>query len=240
MKKLVIAFLFVFISLSSAYAQDEAERAILRTLLGLQPKTPVTFANSGSLPDGEPLKLYLDMSGDSAARDKKVKDNFAAWVDEWNKEEGTKFGMLEIVPDYAQAHVALIHFTDFRAEMEDNGANASVTADANTATGQPDNSLLISDTIKMSMIVYSYLIVKESDSLKGLFRRKEPVINRSSVVISANQKKQVTARLRKEIDKEMDKRALKSQGQKDAKRADYKLRDELFNLMRLRNRSPQN
>jgi hypothetical protein len=238
MRKLIFAFFLLCLSFNSSFAQDKAELVILKTLLGVPTETPVAFVSNGSLPDSEPLKLYLDVSGDTPERDKKVKDNFAAWVEEWNKGEDAKFGMLEIVPEYAQAHVALVHFTDFPAELEDNGANAP--AEVNTATGQPDNSLLISNTIKMSMVVYSYLVVKESDSLKGLFRRKEPVINKSSVVVSSRQTTQVRARLRKDIDKEIDKRALKSQGQKDAKRSDYRLRDELFNLMRSRSRAVKN
>jgi hypothetical protein len=83
----------------------------------------------------------------------------------------------------------------------------------------------------MKMLVYTYLIVKEPNSLKILYRRKDPITSRSTILGSAKQTNIVAAKLRKEIDKEIDKRLLKSVGASDAKRPDNKLRDEFARWM---------
>ena len=76
----------------------------LREALNLPASTPVTLAESNPLPVSGPLKLYLVIDNPG------IRDNFIAWVEQWNKDEGKKYGTIEIVPDFAQADVALVRY----------------------------------------------------------------------------------------------------------------------------------
>jgi hypothetical protein len=74
----------------------------LREALKLPATTPVTLAESNPLPAGNPLKLYLVID------DQNVQRSFSAWVEEWNKDQGKKYGMIALAPDLAQADAVLV------------------------------------------------------------------------------------------------------------------------------------
>jgi hypothetical protein len=228
MRKPLFAFILLFLSCLPAWGQDNAERLVLRTLLGVPANTPVTTAASADMPVEEPLKVYLEASGDTQAKDQKVKDNLAQAIDEWNKGEGAQNGTLEVVTDPAQARVALIQYTDYPTEIEDSGAIGSSAP----AIGQTENAPSINN-IKMTMIIYTYIIMREPNSLKVLYRRKETLITKTQVLMNPRQTNVATAKLRKEIDKALDKRT----AQKDATQPDKTLRDEFLKLLRSRSKS---
>ncbi len=230
MRNPLFAFILLLLVCIPAWGQDNAERLVLRTLLGVPANTPVTAVASADLPVDEPLKVYLEASGDAQAKDQKVKDNLAQGIDEWNKGEGAQHGTLEIVTDASQAHVALIQYTDYPTEIEDSGASGSSAP----AAGQTDSAPSINN-IKMTMIMYTYIIVREPTDLKVLYRRKEILISKKFVLMNPRQTKVATANLRKEIDKAIDKRA----AQKDTAQPGNALRGEFLKLLRSRSSSPK-
>lgn len=222
MRRLIVASVILLSSCTFTVGQDVAELAIIRSLLGVPENTPVTSTSSATVPKDAPLKVYLDVSGDTTERDKKVKDSLVQWMDEWGKGDTTKRTTLEVVPDPGAARVALIHFTDFPTDIGDPGQDER---------RQPGSVNSNSSAISMTMMVYTYIIVKEPNNLKILYRRKVPLLTRSTIVAGPQLSNAVTAKLRKEIDKEIEKRAMKSRVEKDAKRPDYKLRDEFARWM---------
>jgi hypothetical protein len=77
---------------------------ILREALDLEPSVPVTLVNSDKLPPGDPLKLYVGI------REPYIKERLMKWVGQWNKEQGAKYGQIEVVPELAKSDVAAVFF----------------------------------------------------------------------------------------------------------------------------------
>jgi hypothetical protein len=104
--------------------------------------------------------------------------------------------------------------------------SASGQMDVNPRTGQSDNGVLVSNTLRMTMIVYTYIVIREPQALKILYRRKDPILSKTTYLASPSRSSEATATLRKEIDKELGKRNAKAQGDKNGRSPEYKLRDE--------------
>ena len=222
LSRLIVASFLVLLCCGFSFGQDVAELAIIRSLLGVPQNTPITSTSSAAVPNDTPLKVYFDVSGDAPERDKKVKDRMVQWLSELTVGDKDKRIRFEIVSDPGDARLSLIHFTDFPTEVLDPGGDADRGDSRMGQTGVAS----FSSTVKMSMMVHTYIIVKEVNLLKIIYRRKVPVSTWSTIVAGAQLTNAVTARMRKEIDKEVEKRALKSNAEKDAKRPDLKLRDE--------------
>jgi hypothetical protein len=75
----------------------------LRIKLNIAPSTQVTFIKSGTLPDGNPLRVYLAIEATD------YNDLIVDWVSRWNKGDGEKYGAVEVVPELSQADVALVY-----------------------------------------------------------------------------------------------------------------------------------
>jgi len=76
----------------------------LREALGVPPNFPVTLEQSDKLPAANPLKLYV------AIFEPYIKERLIKWVTQWNKEQGARYGQIEIVADLAQSDVAAVFF----------------------------------------------------------------------------------------------------------------------------------
>jgi hypothetical protein len=73
----------------------------MRETLKVEPSTPVLDAKSRELPSTDPFKLYLALEPEN------VDKGLRKWVDQWNKDESSKHGRVEIVDDINQADVSL-------------------------------------------------------------------------------------------------------------------------------------
>lgn len=226
MRKLLVTFPIILLSFSLTFGQDATELAIIRTLLGVPPGTPLVSSRAAAFPANKPLKVYVDVSGDSPGRDAAAKTILIQGIDEWNKLENVQQSKLELASESTDAYVALIQFTDFPFAMDFVAGSASGQMDVNPRTGQSDNGILVSNTLRMTMIVYTYIIIREPRALTILYRRKDPILSRTTFLASTSRTNEATALLRKEIDKEIGKRKAKSQGEKNAKSPEYRLRDE--------------
>jgi hypothetical protein len=225
MKKLIVPLSIILLSFSVTFGQDAAELSTLRALLGVTPNTAVVSTRTAALPWNEQLKVYVDVSGDAPARDSAIKNSLIRWIDEWNHKDGAEHFNLEIVTEPTQAYVALIQFTDFPLAMDFVSGNASGQFDVNPRTGQPDNGVQVSNTLRMTMIVYTYIVIKEPETLKILYRRKDPLITKTTYLANPTRTSEATAAVRKEIEKEIIKRTAKSQGDKNVKSPEYGLRE---------------
>jgi hypothetical protein len=90
--------------------RDEFDR--LRVRLNAQPQAVVTKNEAGLLPQSRPLKLYL------AIDPPRSNDELVKWVGTWNKEQGDKYGLIELIPDRAQSDVSLVVYNT-QLEMAD-------------------------------------------------------------------------------------------------------------------------
>ena len=226
MRKSILVSIFLLFSCSVSSAQDVAELAIIRSLLGVPPNTPVISSTSSTVPKDVPLKVFLEVSGDTPEKDKRVKDSLIQWLDDFGRGTGAKRVTIELASEPDQAQVALIHFTDFPTEVVDPEKDAAGADGAGSRMGQPNSVNSYSSTVRMSMVVYTYIVIKEPNALRIRYRRKIPVITRSTIVAGAQLTNAITGKLRKEIVSEMDKQSIKTRDEKNTKRSDYKLRDE--------------
>jgi hypothetical protein len=86
--------------------------ARLREQLNVQPSTSVTLAESKDLPAGNPLKIYM------AVEDPKVSESLIEWIGKWNKDNGAKYGTLEVVSNMAKADVYLARYRGSKLIVE--------------------------------------------------------------------------------------------------------------------------
>ena len=80
------------------------EFARLRAQLGVTSNTTVVSNAGRGLPATTPLKLYL------AVDDPLVAQSLAAWVDNWNKTSGGKYGSITVASDLTSADVYLARY----------------------------------------------------------------------------------------------------------------------------------
>jgi hypothetical protein len=235
--KTLIAFLLLLVFCGSSFAQNDAELLILKTLLGVPPNTKVISSGSKALPTEAPLKVYIDVSGDSPERDSKVQENLKQSLNELAAGSEKNPPAFELVSDAAQANVALVYFTDFPSKLDD-GANAGEVGGTNTRPGQTDSSMLISNTMTMQLVISTYIVAKEPAGLRILYRRQDYVMNRTSVVMAQRSISTVVAKLKDEIGKEMDKRIARGVFYRNAKFPHEKLRDEFATLLKAQTTLP--
>jgi hypothetical protein len=214
-----LASVLLLVLCGVSQGQDTAELTIIRSLLGEPQSTRVTTATTTAAPRDSPLKIYLNVTGDTVDRDKKVNDEFVEWLGEWGRANSDKL-TLEITSEPGDARVALIHFTDFPTEIVDPGGG-----DRDTPPQQSSISSS-SSTVRMSMTVHTYVVIKDPKVLTIVYRRKVQLLTRSAIVPGAHLSSTVTNKLRKDITNEIQKQTLKTGDQKNTKRPDYKLREE--------------
>jgi hypothetical protein len=85
-------------------ALNEPERMTIRKTLGVPDATQITVAASKQLPAAPTLKVFQ-----GARSNAKGDEEFAKWVEKWNRENGDRFGRLEIVSDISAAEVVVLY-----------------------------------------------------------------------------------------------------------------------------------
>lgn len=78
------------------------EFAVMRQYLKVDPEMPVTFVESKTLPEANPLRLRI--VGDNPI----TNDEMLKWAEGWNKREAKKYGAVEIVLDGDEFDVTLV------------------------------------------------------------------------------------------------------------------------------------
>jgi hypothetical protein len=83
----------------------------LREALNLPPAIPVTLADSEKLPAANPLKLFIGI------QEPYIKERMVKWVGQWNKEQGAKYGQIEVVPELEKSDIAAVFFWGYDDSM---------------------------------------------------------------------------------------------------------------------------
>lgn len=231
MRNLILIAVLLFLGCTLANGQDVAELAIIRSLLGVPQTTPVSSSSNVAVPSGASLKVYIDVSGDLPERDKRVRDELIQWFSQLTGGNPSSPQALELVTEPGLAQVVLIHFTDFPTGMVEPGESNATDGLDSARLSQSGGVSSYSATVRMSMMVHTYIVVKDSNKVIILFRRKVPFVVRSTIIPGAQLTSAAAAKLRKEVDKEADKRISKANYEKDSKRSDLKMRDEFTRWM---------
>jgi hypothetical protein len=134
---------------SLAHAQGNAEElTALRSHLGLPDGATVTLAPSSQIEKPGSLKVHLAFGLDTG-----VRNNFLKWIDGWNRRDGKRRGMLEIVPEIAQADVILARYTVL---------DKATTQSSGTVIGTPRGSLIGNTGSYQEVPAYAYVLVPSS------------------------------------------------------------------------------
>ena len=96
-------FLLVLVALDASAQTMEEEIGRVREQLGVSDSTPITLANSPDLPKADPLKIYI-----AAGFDMEVRNRTVERINEWNKRDAQKYGMLVVVSELSEADVILV------------------------------------------------------------------------------------------------------------------------------------
>jgi hypothetical protein len=136
MKRLALALVPLLLAAFHASAQTmQEEVARVRDQLGVSESTPITLADSPTLPTANPLRLYLALGLDMEVRKRTIER-----IDDWNKHDAQKYGALNIVSELSQADVILIHFSARdRAYSKVRGTEGNI----HTTTYIPGNSYIV-------------------------------------------------------------------------------------------------
>ena len=122
----------------------------LRESLNLPPSIPITVLDQTKLPEAKPLRVFLSLEQEN------LKEWFVAWVQEWNKLNGQKYGRIEIAADLANSDVSLVSIWG--------GDELVAIFPALVGYGGSDLEAVYPTTI--------YLAVKDNDTLKVLYERR--------------------------------------------------------------------
>ncbi len=163
MKFVALVLLMFFSTVGGVFAQsDEKEVINLRKQIKIPDKDILRSNENAKLPAGDSLKIFLAIkrSGSEAK-------HFEKWVEEWNKEDGDKYGKLEIVKDILKADVVLTQFIS-TGRIKQVG-ETSVSVGNIPSPGQsipPKTKVKVNNEVgykSLSLPVYSYLISREDD-----------------------------------------------------------------------------
>jgi hypothetical protein len=148
----LVALLMVALLHIAAFAQSPPdEQTQLRTFLGVDPATPVSLAQSQSLPTNKPLKIFLAIGLDS-----KVQEKYSKWFASWNKSEAKKLGAIETVSTIDDADVVIAHLVRL---------DQTTTQTVGTMIG--GGGLMLSGDVAP---IYNYIIIRSPEGLAVKFR----------------------------------------------------------------------
>jgi len=105
------------------YRGDEA--AYVRLMISVARAKSVTQATAGIRSTEGPLKVYVIASGQE-----RLKAEFAARIEEWNKTEGERYGRVVLVDDASHADIILARFVGgLKTRRDDSRQGTSPTND---------------------------------------------------------------------------------------------------------------
>jgi hypothetical protein len=164
-----VSILLILICIPAMGQNANEELARLREHLTVPDSTPIKLANSSALPSGQSLKVYI-----ATGLDVGVRGNFIKWMDEWNKKDGKKYGMVELVSDMSQAEIILARYT-LREKITDRTETHSTPVPA-TVYDPATNSVITRPvprtySTSYSLVpVYAYVIAQKPSGLEILWR----------------------------------------------------------------------
>ncbi len=232
MPRLILLLIFLLITFNQSFGQEkEQELFLLRGMLGLSQDTRIDLKASGSLPTSNPLKVYLTTNTET-----QVRNNFLEWFRAWNEGEGQKYGLIEVVADFASADIALVRFTEPTVKIADTIVTEQAATEIDPTTRRPVNTPNMPLNVKYIVDVFSYIIIKEGGGPKALRRSIDSVNINSYLRSSFKESMQDRARVERVVTKAVNEGTIDSKSRKDSKAAGDRLRDDFFKLLKARDK----
>ncbi len=157
MLKIIITSTVMF--LLSFTATGQTSNTKLRDHLNLPLSTAIIQPDTSNLPAGTTFKVYI-----ATGKHKKTFKRFAKWMDQWNQQEGLKYGKLEIVSALSDADVILARF-NIREFIPRSKTTISVGPVHDPLSDRNAASPKISTRQYMPIAQYSYLLTRTPDAL---------------------------------------------------------------------------
>jgi hypothetical protein len=162
MKFVALALVVFFSTVGGVFAQTDKKEVInLRKQIKIPDKDILRSNENAKLPAGDSLKIFLAIkrSGSEA-------EHFEKWVDEWNKEDGDKYGKLEVVKDISKADVVLTQFVSTRIKQVGEASVSVGNIPSSEQSISPKTKIKVNNEAgykPLPLPVYSYLITREDD-----------------------------------------------------------------------------
>lgn len=162
MKFVALALIVFFSTVGGIFAQTDKKEVInLRKQIKIPDKDILRSNENAKLPAGDSLKIFLAIkrSGSEAK-------HFEKWVDEWNKEDGDKYGKLEVVKDVSKAEVILTQFISTRIKQVGEASVSVGNIPSSEQSISPKTKIKVNNEAgykPLPLPVYSYLITREDD-----------------------------------------------------------------------------
>lgn len=229
MRKLILIFMCLLCTCHASFGQEkEKELFLLRGMLSVPRDTSINLKASGSIPTNNPLKVFLTTNTEV-----KVRNSFLDWFRAWNEGEGLKYGLIEVVADFATADIALVRITDPVARPIEAHSTYQTSSEIDPATRKPVTEPRYSTATKFVVDVNSYIITRENGELKAVYRHADSAIIGSSFRSGAGMMEDLT-RMQPQMIKAVNEGTINSKARKDSKLAGDRLRDEFFKLLKAR------
>jgi len=220
------------LNIASGQGKDKLREVRLREVLNVPINTSIELSESQALPNLTPLKVYI-----AVGNDLKVRDNFIAWINEWNKEESSRYGSIDIVQEFKQADVALVRFIVPSVTVFNGTESAGIPANSeiDPATRQRVYTTTLPQEYYTSMPVLSYIIMREANQLKIIWSHSDESVVKAAQLSARPDESHIRA-VETSVKEAMEGRR-DSKGKKDSKKAGDKLRDNFFKLMKARSKA---
>jgi hypothetical protein len=210
---MIIAVSSLLMSVYAAGQVYSGEDAVyVRVMLREAGAESVTQDKTGIRSTEGPLKVYVLASGQE-----RMRADFAARLDEWNRAEGDRYGRLELVEDAARADVILARFVGGLKTVWDESRQAM----------SPTNDVLVDPVSRrpiplakapphehITAEAFCYVAMREGYSLKVLWRGRDTV----------------------RVHEGKEGRYWELKGSGDSKSAGDRLRGKFFEMLRARTR----
>ena len=172
MKQSMFGLLLLFSAVQWGFGQlTDQEIGHLRKQVKISNGQVIRIDQGASFPSGDTLKIFLlvKRSGSEAK-------SFVKWIEAWNREEGKRYGRLEMVDDPQQADVVLTQFVSASLKPSDTG---SVSVGNIPREGQLKSKVTIAtrhESDALVLPVYSYLLKRERDVWTIVFSEVETAL----------------------------------------------------------------
>lgn len=161
----VLALAISFSSIVAFGQSTKEELSALRSHLDLPEASPITLAPAPTFPKATPLKVFLAMG-----LDMKVRATFVEKIDEWNKKNGSKYGLVEVTDKLSSADLILARYTLQEKVSSRTGSYVTPASVYDAATGTWKSSP-VSRTYSISSVPgYNYMIIPTANGYEIIWR----------------------------------------------------------------------
>jgi len=159
MRFAVLALVVLFLTASTVSAQmNDEEIYNLRKQINIPAKDIIRQDKNAKLNDNNSLKVFLAIK-----RNGSEAKYFQKWVQDWNREEASKYGKLEIVEEIAQADAVLTQFVSTQTKLV---KDTAIGIGNIPPPGRLKSKVKVTSEIDykhLKLPVYSYLIKREDN-----------------------------------------------------------------------------